>query len=226
MKKLIKLFQISSLVTCSLLTACATKTPEPKDLTAYRQNMPKSILVLPPVNNSPDVRATYGYLSTTTQPIAEAGYYVFPVALVDQTFKDNGLANAAEIQQVSPKKLHDIFGADAAMYIRIKEYGTKYQVIQSITSVAADAKLVDLKTGSTLWQGNARQVIDSNQSSGGIISQMVNALVNQVVNHSRDFGHDVSANVNQQMFQPNSTVGNALLFGPRSPNFQKDSIAK
>lgn len=226
MKNLIKLFQASSLVACCLLTACATKIPEPKDLTAYRQNMPKSILVLPPVNNSPDVRATHGYLSTTTQPIAEAGYYVFPIALVDQTFKDNGLANAAEIQQVSPKKLHEIFGADAAMYIAIKEYGTKYQVIQSVTSVEADAKLVDLNTGSTLWQGNARQVVPSNQSGGGVIGLMVNALINQVVNHSIDFGHNVSASVNQQMFQPNAVVGNALLFGPRSPNFKKDGVAK
>ena len=44
-----------------------------------------------PLNASPDVKATYSYLSTVTRPLAERGYYVFPVAVVDQVLKDNGL---------------------------------------------------------------------------------------------------------------------------------------
>ena len=44
---------------------------------------PTSIVVLPPVNTSPDVKATYSMLAQVTHPLAEAGYYVLPVALVD-----------------------------------------------------------------------------------------------------------------------------------------------
>jgi len=78
------------------------------DYTAFRESKPRSILVLPPLNNSPDVRATYSFLSTVTQPLAEDGYYVFPVVLVDQTFKENGLINAGEIHEVSLAKLREI----------------------------------------------------------------------------------------------------------------------
>ena len=75
--------RISVLVCILLLTGCVP-SQQNIDYTAFRASKPRSILVLPPLNNSPDVRATYSYLSTVTQPLAEAGYYVFPVALVDR----------------------------------------------------------------------------------------------------------------------------------------------
>lgn len=49
--------QLGLIVVLSLLmAACATK-PVNYDYTAYKANKPKSILVLPPVNQSPDVNA-------------------------------------------------------------------------------------------------------------------------------------------------------------------------
>ena len=71
----------------TLFTGCATTPKSNRDLSAYHANMPKSILVLPPVNESPDTRATYGYWSTVTLPVAEAGYYVFPISVVDTYLK-------------------------------------------------------------------------------------------------------------------------------------------
>ena len=67
---------------CGLtLTGCATT--KSYDYTNYRAYPPRSILVLPPLNESTDIRGTYGYLSTVTRPIAELGYYVYPVVVVD-----------------------------------------------------------------------------------------------------------------------------------------------
>ena len=58
-----------------LLAGCASRPPY--DYTNYRQHPPRSILVLPPLNQSTDIRGTYSYLSTVTYPLAEMGYYVF-----------------------------------------------------------------------------------------------------------------------------------------------------
>ena len=113
-----------SLLAALLLFAgsgCAPTTMS--DYTAFRQSRPRSILVLPPLNNSPDMQATYGFLSTVTQPLAESGYYVFPVALVDQTFKENGMLNPGEMHQAPVAKLREIFGADATLYITVTQYG-------------------------------------------------------------------------------------------------------
>ncbi len=59
---MIKKLLIASLVISSLaFTGCAVTAPPNKDITTYKAHMPKSILVLPPVNDSPDVKATYSY---------------------------------------------------------------------------------------------------------------------------------------------------------------------
>ena len=55
------------------LSACA---PQKVDYTDYVQSDPKSILVLPPVNNSTEVKASNSFLSQTTYPLSESGYYV------------------------------------------------------------------------------------------------------------------------------------------------------
>ena len=92
-----------------------------------------------------------------------------PVALVDETFKQNGLNNAVEISQVPAAKLRSIFGADAALYVKVTDYGTQYRVLSSATIVTATASLVDLKTGTTLWTGSASASSEEGQSNNGDI---------------------------------------------------------
>ena len=99
-----------ALVCLMLATACATP-----DYSAFRERKPRSILVLPPLNESVDVDATYSWLTTATAPLAETGYYVFPVAMVDAFMKDNGMPSAGEMREVSLAKLGEVFGADAVL---------------------------------------------------------------------------------------------------------------
>ena len=124
-------------VAALLLAGCAAQ--KPFDYTNYRQHPPRSILVLPPLNQSTAVEATYGYLSTVTRPIAELGYYVFPVAVVDQFLKENGLPSAGEMHQVPLNKVAEILGADAVLFVTVEEYGTKFQVLNSATIVQANS---------------------------------------------------------------------------------------
>jgi hypothetical protein len=206
-----------------LLAACAT--PAKYDYTAYRHSRPHSILVLPPLNNSPDVHATYSFLSTVSQPLAEAGYYVFPVALVDQTFRENGLSNAAEMHQAPLQKLHEIFGADAALYITVSQYGSSYNVLSSNSIVTASAKLIDARDGQLLWEGSASATDagnNNNQNNGGLLGALIVAVVKQVVNSSVGdaHNHSVAGLASGQLL---SAKPNGLLYGPRSPNFEKDT---
>src|SRR5690606_28429952 len=82
-----------------LATGCATQQ-KPYDYAEFKQARPASILVLPPLNSSQEVIAPYGMLSQATLPLAESGYYVVPVALAEETFKQNGLSIPADIHQV------------------------------------------------------------------------------------------------------------------------------
>jgi hypothetical protein len=189
------------------------------DYTAFRESKPRSILVLPPLNNSPDVRATYSFLSTVTRPLAEDGYYVFPVALVEQTFRENGLTTAGEIHQVPLDKLRQIFGADATLYLTVTQYGPKYMLIGSEVRVTANAKLVDNRTGQLLWAGmaTASDSEGNNNSSGGLIGMLIYALVKQVVSNIGDQGHPIARLTSQRLL---SAAPNGLLYGPRSPFYE------
>ena len=101
----------------SAVLAAACNSVEPYDYTLFREHPPRSILVLPPLNNSLEVDASYSYLSTVTQPLAEQGYYVFPVAVVDALMRENGLPTPGEMHTVSLDRIADIFGADSVLLL-------------------------------------------------------------------------------------------------------------
>jgi hypothetical protein len=210
----------AGLFAAALLGGCVA--PKTVDYSAFKESKPRSILVMPPVNESPDVKATYSLLSQVTFPLAEAGYYVVPVALVDETFKQNGLTNANDIQETSPAKLREIFGADAAMYVKVTQYGTTYMVISSQTVVTATAKLVDLRSGTTLWTGTATASSDEggNNSGGGLIGMLITAAVKQIINSSTDAGHPIAGITSQRLLSAGQPAG--LLYGPRSPRYGTD----
>ena len=210
---------VACCATTVFVTGCAT--PKSYDYTAFQRNRPKSIVILPPVNDSTSVGANYSLMSHMTLPLAESGYYVLPVTLVDETFRQNGLSNPADIAAVPTKKLHEIFGADAALYVHVKEYGTSYQVVSSVTTVSAVARLVDLRTGELLWDGTSTAVDNGAQAnSGGIVGMLVMAVVNQIMASTMDRGHDVAAVTSANLLSAGRPGG--MLYGPRSPNYQKE----
>jgi len=218
------LFAFLTLALALLATGCTTGNKKSTDYSAFRESKPRSILVLPPKNQSPDVNASNSLLSVVTMPLAESGYYVFPVAVVSETFKQNGVTNPDDISSVPLKKLHDTFGADAVMYISITDYGTSYQVVNSDTRVTATARLVDSRTGKELWTGGATASSNEGQSNngGGLIGILLTAAITQIANSSTDKAHDIAGVTGARMFSAGSSGG--LLYGPRSPNYNKTQL--
>ncbi len=185
------------------------------DYSAYLEHMPRSILVLPPLDETIEVDVSCGCLSRITRPLAERGYYVFPVAVVDAMMKENGLPTPGEMHQVSLKKLDEIFGADAVMYLTVKQWGTSYMVVDAATIVTVDARLVDVKTGTELWRGQKTAEVHSSSGAGDPFTLLAAALVTQVISTSTDSSRNLSATTDQLLFfDPH--VG--LLPGPYDPH--------
>ena len=164
------------------------------------------------------MEGTYGYLSTVTQPIAERGYYVFPVAIVDQFLKENGMPTAGEMHQVPLNKVAEVTGADAVMFITLEKYGSKYQVLRSATIVQIKARLVDTRSGILLWEGTGRAQQNSG-GSGNIFVDLIAAAVTQAVNSSLDQAHEVSRPANLEAF---CRKDHGLLYGPYHPKYGSD----
>ena len=215
---------VTVLALSAIVSGCVTPPP-PVDYSAFTQAKPASLLVLPPVNDSPEVNATPGVWAQATRPLAEAGYYVLPVTLVDETFRQNGLNMAAETHEVSPQKLREFFGADAAVYLRVKRYGTSYAVLASDTRVEVEGRIVDLRSGELLWQGTAfaSSLEQQQRAQGGLVGLLVTALVNQIVGTATDAAFNYASIANQRLL--GAPRYNGVLPGPRSPLYGQPPVA-
>lgn len=196
------------------LVSCATT---PYNYENFRAAKPRSILILPPMSNSTDVRATYSYLSTVTMPVAEKGFYVFPVALIDQMMKENGLPSANEMHQASVKKIREIINPDAILYLTLESYGTSYVIVDSQTTVTVSGKMISAVTGEIIWEGRASANDGSDNSGGGVAGILIGAVIKQAVNSSTDQAHNIAPQTNNILFY-NEHSG--LLNGPYHPKPQ------
>ena len=211
-------YRLLLIATVALLGGCATKVP-PLDYSAFRAAKPATLLVLPPINESPDIKATPGAWAHATLPLAEAGYYVLPVTLVDETLKQNGIQTATDAQQIPYPKLREVFGADAAVYIKVTRYGTSYQIVDSETRVDVEGRVVDLRSGQELWAGrsSASSAEQSQQSQGGLVGLLVTAIVKQIVGTASDAAFNFAGTAQDRLL--GAPRYNGILPGPRSPHF-------
>jgi hypothetical protein len=209
------MFDAAAALVVILISGCAV--PQ-KDYTNFRQHRPRSILVLPPLNESTAVEATYSYFSTVTMPLAEMGYYVFPVAVVDQFLKENGMPTAGEMHQVPVSKANEILGADAVLYVTLVQYGSKYQIINSQTSVMVKARMVDARTGLVIWEGTGGAQQNSG-GSGNLIADAIAALITQAVSSGTDAAHGICTAANVSLL---ATKNRGVLYGPYHPKFMAE----
>ncbi len=213
--KIIKRFCILLLV--GSLAACAVQS-EPYDYTAFKESNPRSILVLMPTNETVDANAESGVWAQTTQPLAESGYYVFPAALAQATFFDNGMTHGNEIQKISLQKLRQIFGTDAVLYLNVEKYGTSYKVVESDTRVKISGKLLDAKTGKQLWEGTGEASdTEFREQSQGLVGALISAAINQIAHTVSDKSYDIAGIADHRMLKAGDNRD--ILYGPRSPQY-------
>ena len=199
-----------------LLGGCAAAR---RDYGAFYAHEPRSILVVPVLNETSEVSASAVFLTTVTVPLAERGYYVFPVYLTDALLRDLGLPEAGLVHQLPMERFRDLFGADAVLFVTIKDWSTKYVVVQSSTVVRVDYVLRDTRTGTDLWQHTEVVSQDSGQSQDPI-AMLVSALVHYVVSEMTqvDF-RPLAVRANTLAF---TTPGAGLPAGPRHPEHGAD----
>jgi len=93
-----RFLNLAALAVAAVLAGCATPQHSNIDYSALRAAKPATLLVLPPLNDSPDVKASATVWAHATRPLAEAGYYVLPVTLVNDVVALTGrLPNREEL---------------------------------------------------------------------------------------------------------------------------------
>jgi len=164
-------------------TACKPPEVKPSDYTRFRAENPKSILIVPVVNRTVDVTAPDYFLSTVSRPVAERGFYVYPVYLVKRLLEDDGLADANLVHQADPKRLGALFGADTILYVTIDRWDAKYAVLTTTVEVEFRYSLKSGKTGEEIWGSKEyfQYTPQNNNSGGNPLAMLVAAAVSAAI---------------------------------------------
>lgn len=202
------------------VSGCATQMQKKSDYTALRTEAPRSILVVPVINRSVEVNAPDYFLSTISRPLAERGYYVFPVHLVKRMMEDDGLGDANMVHVGNTQKLGQMFGADAVMYVTIERWDAQYVVFSTAVTVELKYVLKSAASGNTLWQNSQKLVYQpqNNNSGGGLAGLIAQAVVAAIAKATPNYV-PLAQQANMQAIH---TKGSGLPAGPYIDLYQKD----
>jgi hypothetical protein len=207
-----------ALLVMTLLTFGCVATP--KDYTKFQESNPRSILIIPVVNNSPQIGADNYFLATVSLPLAERGYYVFPVHMTKELLIESGLNDPGLIHQAEPSRLGKLFGADAILYITIDHWEAKYIVISTTVTVGFAYVMKDAKTGEVIWEH--REVMNyspQNSNTGNPLADLTGAVVNAAITKAIPNYVPLARQANEQAF---GKEGQGLPAGPYHPDYRKD----
>lgn len=150
---------------------------------------PRSILILPPMNESTDAEAKDYYMTTTEMPFALMGYYTFPTEMVSDIMKQEGLYDTELLYNMPLDKYYEYFGADTVLFTTIKQWDLSYMVLASKLTVEIEAKIVSTKTSEELWKYTGSVVVDlsGGNSSGGIGGLIANLVATAINSAAADY---------------------------------------
>ena len=193
------------------LTGCVTQ-PTKVDQSALLAAAPRSILVVPTINRSLDVDAPNYVLAALPIPIAEKGYYVFPVNTTKFVLEQEGFYEGERIHQQPPESLAKLFGSDAILYVAIKQWDAKFAVFTTIVTVDFDYRLVS-KNGEELWRDNKRMQYQpqNNNNAASPMAALLTSVINAAVARAAPNYMPLTQQANQEVFV---TGPNALPNGP------------
>lgn len=155
----------------------------------YEQH-PRSLVILPPMNESTDAEAKAYYMTTVEEPFALMGYYTFPVEMVNDIMKQEGIYDTKLLYDMPLTKLKEYFGADAVLFTTIKEWDVSYAVISSSLTVTIEAKIVSTNTSEELWKYTGSVFVDlsgGGDGGGGLLGLVVKAVATAIATAAADY---------------------------------------
>jgi hypothetical protein len=194
------------------LTGCVTQ-PIKRDMSAFTAAAPRSILVVPVVNKSLDVDAPNYVLATLPVPIAEKGYYVFPVNTTKVVLEQEGFYEGERVHEQPASALSKLFGADAVLYVTINRWDAQFAVFTTTVTVDFSYRLVS-KDDVEIWSEKKRmqyQPNNNSSSAGSPMAALLTAVITAAVARAAPNYMPLTKQANQEVF----ILGpNALPDGP------------
>ncbi len=207
-EKLIMIF----LVIAVLLSSCSKPLKKIDLFPEMYTEKPLSVLILPPINETTAADAKEYYSTTILEPFAESGYYIFPVEIVFDVMKNEGVYDIEAFDSLPLEKFKQYFDADAVLFTRIKKWDTSYYVVGGNVKVEIEYKLVSTKDNKVLWNFDGEIKVDTKVNNTR--SALLNLALTAVKTATTDYV-PIAKRVNYMAIS-------SIPFGKYHPRFNKD----
>lgn len=186
MKRLIPLILLAVIVSSCGTTSQVTRESQ---YAAMYNDMPVTILVMPPINNTTNVEAKDLLYTSISRPLAEAGYYVISPLLAMDILKAESAYDAEMFIDKPLTLFRDYFGADAVVFSQIDDWTKRgFGIDTKIRYIIKSAT-----SGEILFDRSCDLYLDLQQNSGGssALSQLIDLAVSAISTAATD--HIVAA---------------------------------
>jgi len=146
------------------VTACVPTFPQ---IVPNQSSPIRTVAVLPLVNNSNDVDAPAYVRDIFVAELGQFFYVIKPASEVDQILKDQmGITLGSQLDLTTAQKLGQALGVDGVFYGSLDEFSEKITGVYNVKRVRLRSKLVNCKTGETVWK-NGIGIKQGTQATGG-----------------------------------------------------------
>lgn len=216
---------LAALVAAAVMSGCASSSTTITKGEAFPkmyEEQPKSLLILPPMNDSADAEAKAYYMTTIEQPLAQMGYYVFPVEMVSDIMKQQGVYDTELLYSTPLDKFYEYFGADAVLFTRIVRWDISYMVMSSTLTVTIESEIRSTKTSEELWKYRGSVTVDLSGGSSSSGDPLVNLIAQAVATAVNTAAADYVTYANQA----NERLLYSMPVGPYHPLYLQDQDVK
>ena len=193
-----------------LLSACVS--PRPVDHARFSEANTRSVLILPPANQTTAAQASDLYYTSLAVPLTRAGFYVFPALVTQRIMQNEGIIDGAQLDDVPYSRFHELFGADLLLRTRITQWDTSYVVLAGSVTVALEFELISAHTGAVLWRHRDRQVSNTGSNNSNFLGLLLETALNTAAQDYMPLAREINYNA----------LGR-LPYGPYHPRYMTEA---
>jgi hypothetical protein len=169
---------ITIILAVSFLSGCVEMgTKQDAFPSMYGPQKPVSILVVPAINESTAADAGDLLNVTVSQPFTNMGYYVIPMPIVTDIFRNEGIVEGTQIKGMPTELFKKNFGADAVLFMTIESWDKNYAVLAANVTVGIEYVLLSTTSNEILWSYEQVVVIDTSGGSGNLLADIISTAI-------------------------------------------------
>lgn len=209
MKRLLYICLLAVIVSSCGLTSRLSRESQ---YASMYENMPTTVLVMPPINNTTHVEAKDLLYTSISRPLAEAGYYVISPLLAMDILKSESAYDSELFIDKPLTAFRDFFGADAVVFSQIDDwtkrgFGIDTKIRYVIKSAISNEVIFDRTC-------NLHLDLSVNSGNSGAIAALIELAASAIVTATTD--HIVAAR------KANYYIFRDIPRGKYSPDYLKD----